>query len=118
MKFRYILASLLLVVPVASFADTTGLGTGYVTSILTMNQGAPPSTANIFMFETTTYIQKAACNVRPRWAVDLNNPGGIAIMKTVMTASSRHKQINVYGAGACTVYPDSENVVYITMDVS
>lgn len=56
-----------------------------------------------------------ACATTGRWAFDESTAGGQAMLSALLTAYAGHRNVVVYGTGACNVLGDSETVSYIAV---
>lgn len=68
----------------------------------------------VFIFKTSSAMSGTpACNTTQEWAVQLNNPGGRAIMQQVSLAASLGKPVYVAGENVCGAWADRESVGYV-----
>lgn len=57
------------------------------------------------------------CSFQPgRWVIDDTTPAGQALVAGMLTAFSLHKTIRLVGTGDCSVWGDTETVLYFTVN--
>lgn len=49
-----------------------------------------------------------------RWVIDATSAGGQATVAAMLTAYALHKTLNVYGTNDCTIWGDTESVLFMT----
>lgn len=96
-----------LVVP-AAHASNADFGT--ISQFYGTNNGA-------LMFSTSgTRTTAPSCSTNPqRFAIDASTTAGQAAASLVLTAYALHKQVYVVGTGTCSIWGDTETVLFIRM---
>src|SRR6185312_6800359 len=85
--------------------------TGTISNIFSTSNGA-------LMFDTSgtrTAVPSCGSGNPTRYAIDASTTAGQAQASVLLTAYTLHKQIYVYGTGACTIWGDTETVNWISV---
>lgn len=116
MKKRIItsLASLgLLLAAATPQAFASDAGFGYITNIYAVSNGAI-----LFYTSGTRTSPLPACSgpgLQQRYALDASTTAGQAYASALLTAYTLHKQISIHGTGTCTIWSDTETVLFFNI---
>ncbi|MET0117393.1 MAG: hypothetical protein ABW090_08215 [Sedimenticola sp.] len=72
-----------------------------------------------FIFEVENKIARPSCDtIGPvgRYAIDVRQPKGKALMSIIVTAKATNSFVHVVGSGDCTVYGDSEDISHVMVE--
>jgi hypothetical protein len=107
---RAISIALAATLALCSAAAQAAEGTGHVTGMTPVNNGAVIIYTEVYSGPTPP----AACSTFHRWALDATTPGGRMMAADVTAAYLAGKPIHVLGNGQCApIYGDTEGVSWI-----
>lgn len=94
------------------FASSTN-GFGNVTDVYGTNNGAV-----LFSTDATqrSSVPSCASNNPRRWAIDASTTAGQAAASLLITAWAQHKRVWVTGTGACSIWGDTETVLFFNVE--
>lgn len=109
-------AALAVAMAFATPSQATDAGSGYVSIIYVMDNGAV--LFNQDGVRTGTLPDCQGAGLRYRWAFDGSTPAGQAKLATLLTAYSTKKKITIIGKGFCTpgIHPDTELLNWFRID--
>ncbi|MDV6330603.1 hypothetical protein [Asticcacaulis sp. 201] len=94
-------------------AFATDASFGYISNLYAMNNGAI-----LFYTSGTRTNPLPACSgpgLQQRYALDASTTAGQAYASVLLTAYTLHKQISVHGTGTCTIWSDTETVMFFNV---
>ena len=110
---KFILAATLISIVAAGPAAASSAGTGNISYISGMSNGA-------LLFQTdgarTATPSCQAPQVPTRFAIDASTVSGQAEASALLTAYALGKKIEVMGTGACSIWSDTETAQWVTID--
>jgi hypothetical protein len=88
----------------SSLAMAGGVGTGRITTLLTM-----PNNTNLIFFATEVHSGKPSCSTAGNeWAFDMTAPGSRQTFLLLLSAQAQGLPISVVGTGLCSLSGDRE----------
>jgi hypothetical protein len=103
-------ALLVFAIPPAQASDA---GFGYITNIYAMSNGAI-----LFYTSGTRTTPLPSCQgpgLGQRYALDASTTAGQASASVLLTAYTLHKQISIHGTGTCTIWGDTETLMFFNV---
>lgn len=91
----------------ASPAIASQTDKGVTSQILTVNN------VTAFFEQNGSRSTRPACATMTRWAIDVSNAAGQAMLAHLLAMNAQHRSVYVTGSGDCSTWADSETVAGI-----
>ncbi|MBI3560770.1 MAG: hypothetical protein HY080_03545 [Gammaproteobacteria bacterium] len=73
-------------------------------------------TGDAILFSAGTHTGKPTCSTAgEEWAITLSTSAGKAMYALLLSAQAQGKTVTVVGAGSCSVWPDRETVLRVSI---